>query len=218
MSRSNAQRERATRLLAHGVSQRACDHVVRILLPGFDPEDVLGPEGARGAMRERIRSLRELPLPLTRGGSFRWPVMRPQEFVQALAEEDNPFRRSLADALVASPPSPAAPWHLILYLDELTPGNLLSPQKSRKLTAFYVSFLELRSHLRWEHAWLPCGVLRWCISRQVVGGMSAIVRILLSDFFEGDFGMGTVGFAVGGRLLFAKLFRVVGDSPALQAV
>ena len=35
------------------------------------------------------------------------------------------------------PPSAEHPWHVLLYSDEVTPGNQLSPANSRKIQAIY---------------------------------------------------------------------------------
>jgi len=48
------------------------------------------------------------------------------------------FRAKLAD----HPPSLENPWHLLLYTDEVTPGNPLATLNKRKFHALYWSFLE----------------------------------------------------------------------------
>ena len=56
--------------------------------------------------------------------------------------------------LVEVPPSPEAPWRIVLYTDEVTPGNQLLMDNLRKMWVAYLSFLELGpAALADENAW-----------------------------------------------------------------
>ena len=52
------------------------------------------------------------------------------------------FQALIMDRLLAKPCSYEQPWNLILYSDEVTPGNPLSTANKRKIQAVYYSFLE----------------------------------------------------------------------------
>ena len=79
-----------------------------------------------------------LPLQLRTGRVFDWPIARPQALVRSLV----PISRSLRAAIANVPSSYAEPWHIVLYLDEVTPGNIATPMNSRKFVAFYWTFKE----------------------------------------------------------------------------
>ena len=66
-----------------------------------------------------------------------------------------PFAALFKNRLLQKPPSVEHPWRIILYSDEVTPGNPLSTANQRKFHAVYWSFLELGSNsLSREEAWL----------------------------------------------------------------
>jgi len=51
-------------------------------------------------------------------------------------------------------------WHLIMYADGITPGNVLAPENRRKSIVWYVSFLEFGAKLAYEEAWMTVAVAR----------------------------------------------------------
>ena len=52
------------------------------------------------------------------------------------------------------------------YHDEVTLGNILSPDPSRKCCCFYITCLDWKHALHSEFAWFPSGILRSSIIRQ----------------------------------------------------
>eukprot|EP00959_Pyramimonas_sp_CCMP1952_P446429 9347088-Pyramimonas_sp.AAC.1 len=74
------------------------------------------------------------------------------------------------------------PLTLVLYLDEITPGDALAPRHDRKIWMLLFSFLEFGSDmLRRQELWLPCGALRSKVASGVNGGISCVVRPLLRN-------------------------------------
>ena len=53
----------------------------------------------------------------------------------------------VASTLASHPSSPASKWSLVLYCDEVSPGNQLAYKHERKAWAIYWSFAEFGSHL-----------------------------------------------------------------------
>ncbi len=64
------------------------------------------------------------------------------------------FNGLLSSGKAAKPPTAENPWSLILYSDEVTPGNVLATQNLRKIQVVYFSFLELGAQaLAREDSW-----------------------------------------------------------------
>ena len=118
--------------------------------------------------------------------------------------------------------NPENPWSLILAHDEITPGNLLRPDNTRKFTSFYISFLEFgHQALRHEQCWFLVGVLRTKILQHVVGGFSCAAKKLLRALLveAGSFTHGIMlPLSAGPTLLFAKLGVHLGDEAALSSL
>ena len=70
-------------------------------------------------------------LALKNGKVFDWAIARPQGLLRSLV----PLSRTLMAAIAKAPSSYADPWHIIFYLDEVTPGNIAQPMNSRKFVA-----------------------------------------------------------------------------------
>ena len=82
-----------------------------------------------------------------------------------------------------NPPSAERPWHVLLYSDEVTPGNQLSPANARKIQALYWSFLEFHHRLSDENCWFTIAAKRSSELKAVSGGMSKLFGVLLKRLF-----------------------------------
>ena len=71
---------------------------------------------------------------------------------------------------------------MILYLDELIPGNVLG-RAERKSWAFYASFTQFSNQLCHSHAWLTLAIARSHYVANLEGGVSQIVSTLLKAIF-----------------------------------
>ena len=125
----------------------------------------------------------------------------------------------------ARTPSLQQPWQLILYSDEIAPGNQLAYKSERKMWGFYWSVLEWGSAaLADEEAWFEVLVVKSACVKQVRGGLSAVVGALLDVFFDPDgHDMSLSGIFLqlhgGGSLhMFADLGMVLADEGALHAM
>ncbi|CAE7261427.1 unnamed protein product [Symbiodinium sp. CCMP2592] len=88
--------------------------------------------------------------------------------LQALFETSSEFQDLLRSSLVASG---GQPLNLVFYSDEVTPGNVLSADTSRKLWAIYLSFMEFGSQaLSKEEAWIPVLCQRSKLVNDLPGG------------------------------------------------
>ena len=78
--------------------------------------------------------------------------------------------------------TPDGPLHLILYLDGVTPGNVLRPDNRRKIWSFYASFREFGwQRLCYEECWLPLAVLRSNMEHDITGRVSNAMRLLMGN-------------------------------------
>ena len=95
-----------------------------------------------------------LELPLENGGTYSWVIARPQGVVQKFAAESATYRRILKSA----PSSFDQPFHVVHYTDEVSSGNLLAPNTSRKFAAFRFTFMEFGQRLlSCQHLWAEYG-------------------------------------------------------------
>ena len=130
---------------------------------------------------------------LVRAGTFEWPVLPAWSLIQETVHQCSGFRRVMEAALRLRPVSRRTPWQLVLYMDELVAGNVLRPDPSRKVIAFYLSFLELGDWLHHEDSWITAAVIRCNVASKVIGGVSSCTRQLLLELFTGA-GSFTDGF------------------------
>ena len=154
---------------------------------------------------------------------FTWHHVSPQKLLQHLISESRSFAETVLRKMQTCPNTHANPWHIVLYVDEITPGNVLRPDNRRKLHAFYYSFKELgREILCHAEAWLPVAVLRNVICKEVSGKLSAAMRILLRRFFVGPQAFHNAGVVLNlpgaPTVFFAQLGNILGDESALKSI
>ena len=114
------------------------------------------------------------------------------------------------------PGSIAAPWGLIFYSDEITPGNQLKPNNARKMQAVYYSFLEFGSDaLCKDHAWFLLRAVKSQTVAKFRDGMSQLCRKAIESFFAQD-GNLAHGTQIGQHFVCAKM--KISDEAALKAM
>ena len=72
-----------------------------------------------------------------------------------------------------------SPWSLVLYSDEITPGNQVSHKNSRKTWAIYYSFLEFGPALASEDYWFTGTLVSSDVVKSLDGGWSAVCNCRL---------------------------------------
>ena len=82
--------------------------------------------------------------------------------------------------LALRPSTPEDPWNLVLYADEVDPGDPVAPRAhTRKIWSFYFSFLEFGEHvLSKEEAWLTCRIERTIDVPEISAGMLVYITPL----------------------------------------
>ena len=92
------------------------------------------------------------------------------------------------------PPSPEKPWRLVIYTDEVTPGNPMATFNKRKFQTFYWSFLEFGVlALSREECWF-CALTEYSILiAPLSAGLSQLVAAVLTKFFSDGTNLATSG-------------------------
>lgn len=161
-----------------------------------------------------------MKLPTVGGGVFEWHYLRPQAVLAEAVRNSPGLSDAFEAARQAKPCTPQSPWSLVVYFDELTPGNALRPDNKRKTMAIYISVRELGLHvLSHTEAWFTIGLVRTSVIKQVLGGWSRMFRDLLRAMFVGPQGLSAGGVLLPlGQpfLLFARLANVLADEAALK--
>ena len=113
-------------------------------------------------------------------------------------------------------------WSIILYADGITPGAVLAPDNRRKAICWYSSFLEMRTRLTNEEAWVTVALARTKWIKSVDGGVSKLTRLVMRSMFLGDVAANGVVLPIGEgggmvtvRWRFAALLA---DEEALNAM
>ena len=112
---------------------------------------------------------------------------------------------------------------ILIYVDEVNPGNPLHPDPLRKLQAIYWAICEWPQWLlQRKDAW-PCfGVLRSCVCDDLPGGLSQLMKLVLRTFFAStghNFQRGCVVQHGSGQHLFTATFAgFMTDEAALKEV
>lgn len=199
------------------ISDSALAHVMRLV-----SERHLDPMSAKQvstiSKNEFAKVSRSIELRLIGGGTFVWEIASLGELLNYFVESSEEFGAVMWQALFQR-----HHLQLVLYLDELTPGNVLKPDNRRKLWAIYGSFHELgREQLYKEYVWLPLACLRSDTAKKVKGGVSGCMRALCNDLFgEGLQNVSQAGVILKlpnkSKLFTVSLRSVIADAPAIKA-
>ena len=87
-------------------------------------------------------------------------VAHPHRMLEAALGQSQYFRDLVTNRLAAMPSTPERPWHIIMYSDEITPGNQLAHRNRRKAQALYWSFIEFGPWLSDERHWFTVALVR----------------------------------------------------------
>ena len=148
------------------------------------------------------------------------PIANPFALIYSAVRDCAPFREFMKLKLEEQPPSPDAAWSLVLYSDEVTPGNPLSTNNKRKFHAVYFSFLEFGTNaLSREESWFTVVTEYSTTINDVCAGLSQLLAGVIKVFFDdGGFNLGTNGILLpvgaGGTRLWARLGGIIQDGAA----
>ena len=117
------------------------------------------------------------------GTEFTWEHVDPAAALNFLVQESPEFNDVMWASYQSSPPTPINPWDIIVYEDDVSSGNVLRVDNTRKVGALYWAFAqfgyEILSHVA---GWLLGGIIRTHNYKQVRGGLSAVFAVFLQSF------------------------------------
>ena len=127
-------------------------HALSSLLTSLTPADLL-PGSAPGSVRNDIRaerdalvktitpfgSLHQTIIATTKNGPLSIEVQHPMAILHYLSSRSSSLANLISRVAAATPPSHERPWHIVLYTDEVLPGNALAHKTQRKSWHWYWS-------------------------------------------------------------------------------
>ena len=149
-------------------------------------------------------------LPLRDGGHFQWDYAQPQKIFNYFVVHSPTFAELVASLHRRNPSLPMRAYNLVLYLDEITPGNVIRPDNKLKAWGIYFSIREFGpGMLCRQEALLPTAVLRSTAAKALTSGVSEAMCVWLRRAFDGADGLSTAGMPlnlplVGPCLVFVK--------------
>ena len=168
--------------------------------------------------------IRHIECHLITGGTKSLPIADPFASLAAAIEQCASFRVFLKTQLNLHPPSPEKPWNIILYSDEVTPGNPLSVSNTRKFQSVYLSFLEFGVNaLSHEEAWFAIMTEFSTAVNTLHATLSQVFGAIVKSFFQPEgFHMMDSGMTIlldgDYYRLFAKIGVVLQDGGAHKVV
>lgn len=164
----------------------------------------------RGHWKDKYCSV--ITLPCDSGDEFRWCTLTPHAALQFFIDNDDNFIHLLNWR------TEGEPLQLLLYHDEIVPGNPLHPDNARRSVAFYISFLEWRPVLYSELMWLPIALLRMQVIKSVSGGLSECIAKLFQSWKKSFAGEGITLADGSVRFFPIRLSGCIMDESAMHAM
>ena len=161
----------------------------------------------------------KITVPLEDESTTDLEIISPAPFLAHAVKQCPAFAKYLIAKHAENPSSAEHPWRIVLYTDEVTPGNQLKVDNRRKVWVLYWSFAELGSGLSNEVMWNILAVVRSSTVREV-NGLTFLLRYILPAFYSpSDFRHGiTLSYNDHIFMLFSSIQLIVADCDALKAV
>ena len=142
-------------------------------------DDLVGHQTAYGPMLQRIS------LTKTDDSTMDLFVAHPWAVLETAVSKSQQLKSFITKQLRKNPCTADNPWHIVLYSDEVTPGNTHAPQNNRKFQAVYWSFLEFGpAALSHEEYWFPLMTEYSSVVKECSAGMSQVFSKLIKLFFD----------------------------------
>ena len=134
-------------------------------------------------------------------------------YMMAIYHQDGSWTKLVQQHHAECPGTISDPWGLILYCDEIIPGNVLG-RAERKVWTIYATFLQFGDHLSHEDAWLTISVERSAFVATLGGGIAQMMGHVLQSIFCCPIQDPRLGFRLkatsGDTTLFFNLSMVFG--------
>ena len=152
------------------------------------------PSSTRGIRRDRDTTLEDTPFgPMListslvgKAGSkdLVLHMINPLGYLHtAVKQPGSGFSKRFIELWNSKPSTVDNPWRIILYADEVVPGNALSLMNKRKVWIVYFSFVEFGAQLSDEDAWAPLAAEPSVGLKHVRAGISQAVAAVIKQFF-----------------------------------
>ena len=233
--------DRATKLAKVGKLRRQLPHVSQSALSAILAEAKREPlpsisrradiREARDAVAQQMtgygRVQQQIPLARDDGTVWLLEMQAVLPMLVVTARDSTMFSNLMyTTACRVGMPTPEKPWRMILYADEVDPGNPLASSHGRKFWAVYWSIAEFGYlALSHEELWFTCLTARTDEVKKLNGGISAVVAGFLRHTFMGRFNVATAGAQLelsGAHAqpfrLFMKFAVVIADGDAIRAI
>ena len=161
--------------------------------------------------------LQKVPLPLAK--LPQWEICHPLAYISHLSSISASFAKLMVESS-----TPGIPMRLILYIDEICPGNPLRPEKSRTLQAVYWAFVDWPQHVLQRTALWPClGTIRSSLCAELPGGVSQLMKLILKVFWPTtgpsfEKGVTIENSAIGTHIVTARFHGFLCDEKAHNQV
>lgn len=117
-------------------------------------------------------------------GPCKFEVQAPLPML-VLACQTEAYGSLIAERYDAKPCTPDAPWGVILYLDEVSPGNQLSHKNLLKSQCVYWSLSVFAHYLSNEYSWFTAFASRSSRCDEAPGGIGGIIGAFVKKYFLG---------------------------------
>ena len=156
--------------------------------------------------------MQSVAIDMNNGSQRHFSYIHPLALIWYLCSVSLQFKEFMSDKLRETSCGWQKPWKLILYGDEVGPGNNLKHYNKRKLHCVYWSFAELGTRaLSSEWFWFTLVVCRSTVINEVDGGVGAFFTAMLQILFGRSASFTTSGVLIGSAMLYATLGHVIAD-------
>ena len=225
--KSTSKRRRLTQLASAGV---VSDSSLSRILARLDSECAHSRQTIRRAVEFDVN--RATPYgPVIQTATFcdglTWDFVHPMAMLYCLCEMTPRFAAVLGACLETQPSTPEHPWRMVWYGDEAVPGNVLSPDNTRKAFCLYWSFVEFGLELLSRSMmWFLGSICRTSLAKRIPGGISRVMRYMFEVMFgcvDPAINMATAGVILpmpdgSFKIVFAKLHLIIGDEKFIKDV
>jgi len=153
---------------------------------------------------------------------FRWELLNPGRLISTMVSELPALAAAYSSALAKHPCSIDAPWDAIFVFDELSPGNKLKVDNSRKCLNISISFKQLSTSILCnDWAWHSFASVRSQMTHRCVGGTSAFIKEAMKLLMlDPHFGLAVAGIPIVAGdatcMVFARLSIFMSDGDGLR--
>ena len=198
-SRAALARISAALVVAFGVGVVVSDKVIR---------------NAVGAVATRLQD--SIEVPCANGGET-IPIFSPGKLVKYLSEECRTYNLALSKVARPTPTDQPKTLSMVLYLDEVTSGNVLRVANTRETWVYYFSFREWsQMGLSQNCFWHTFALLRINSVKKVTGGVTCITRLLCKKLQPLSVGI-TLVLQLSPIMFRALVTNLLADEAALKA-